>query len=324
MNRPFDYIFKRFFSRGAMRFYERTIGEKIASMRVMEEASLQVKVVFGAADLIVELVTVSGRRIILHLEFQKAYDRGLGKRMVKYCIAIEEEYGLYPMQIVFCVADFAEMYAGGTALGNPGEKTNLHIFFQAINVSQLRPEWFLDEGQVLSVAVGLFCRVDAQAEEILLQTYERAIAARAATIDELGDFVLALQLSLSINRINKRIYHKFMDATKQLYDVSDLVKDLIYSHPEFYHPFKSELDAQLRANFDDIKKAGFDDGRKAGFDDGRKAGFDDGRKAGFDDGRKAGFDEWKRETAMKLYRMGLSPESIFEATGLRPQDYLGS
>ncbi len=294
--RPFDYFFKRYFSRGAKRFYERAVGESIVSIRVVEEAELQVKVVFGAADLIVEIITVSGRRVIVHLEFQKAYDAGLGKRMVKYFIAIEEEYGLFPMQIVLCIEDFAEMYSDGAALGNPGEPACVHIVFQAMNLSQLPADWFVNEGEILSVAMGLFCRIDENGEEILLGTYERAIASQTAGLDELGDFVLALQLSLRIKRISQNIFRKFMEATRRYYDIDGLVKDLMYSHPEFYQPLKSELDAKYHSGF----------------------------KVGFDDGKKVGFDDGIRQTAKNFYRLGLSPEQIFKATGLLPKDYLDS
>ncbi|MCS7085089.1 MAG: hypothetical protein NZ534_03290, partial [Bacteroidia bacterium] len=256
---PFDYLFKRFFARGAKRFYERIAGEPVASFKVVDEAELQIRVASGAADVLVEVITVSGRRLILHVEIQKTYDENLGVRMAKYCIAIKEEYGLYPMQIVLCIENFADRFANGAELGNAGQPANIYVRFQAFNLCELPAEWFVARDEMLSVGVGLFCDMGPDGEQTLLNAYRQALQTSPPSAEDVADFMLALQLSLKMKRINNEIYIKFMEATLRHYDVGQLIRELIDSHPQFRQAYEDCLNEGLKESFQKI----FDDGRKA-------------------------------------------------------------
>ncbi|MDW8333219.1 MAG: hypothetical protein RMM53_03270 [Bacteroidia bacterium] len=320
---PYDYMLKKIFSRAAKPFLEYAVGEAIVRYQTVEESHHRLELMRGASDLSMRIWTQSGRTLTMQIDFQKEYRPDVGERLAKYLLAEKQARGAFPLQILVCIEDFAHRFADGAAIGNPGEEPKMLIFFRAFNLSQLPAQWFVAEDDLVAIAMGLLCdRSSVGGEDGLLAMYERALRRRRGQADEdLGGFLITLQLSLQLGRINREWFRRFMDATYRDYG-RELVHNLIFTNPEVYELFKPDLDAK----YEEGKRDGFEAGKRDGFEAGKRDGFEAGKRDGFKKGLKRGERRGERrgelKTALSLYLSGVSAEQIFQATGLRPEDYL--
>ncbi len=287
---PFDYIIKKGFTLYGKPFLESAVNERIVRIEVVEESHHRLEILRGASDLRVKVWTESGKKYAIQLDFQKAYFSGIGERFAKYLLSEKQETGVFPLQILVCIEDFAHRFENGAQVGNPGEAPKMVVFFRAVNLSSVPAEWFVVENNVVAIGMGLLCDRSGIGDEALFAMYDRALKSMAGAPNEqtnmdLGGFLISLQLSLDLGRIDRTLFRRYMDATYRDHG-REVVHNLIFNNPEIYELFKPDLDSRFKA------------------------------------GKREGKREGKIETARSFYRLGISAEQIFQATGLRPEEYL--
>lgn len=261
MAKPWDDLMKRLF----MQSPQQMVQWLIPGAQFIGERSLELKTRTIEADILYNIV-VHGKKMVLHVEFQRRGDRDMGKRLWEYNALTVIASGLPVRSIVIYLKKTRSVLEPPYMLKIPDEEPSHVFFYRNVKLWELSSNLFRQPGSEGLLPLIPLTR-DGTRREVLDEMIVGLIAAQKAELLSIGYMLSALVFKKDDERewLNRR-FAMFKDILKESWAYQDILRE------------------------------GLEEGREQGIEQGIKRGI----KQGIEQGRQK-----ERDANLKMWRQAL-------------------